>query len=258
MNSVYESGPTRICAAAARFYITLLCNILLMCHMGGNWLREERARKGWTQARAAAQLKVSQTYLSLLESGRRPVSKRLARKLQRQFDVPATALPVESTNVRADMQSLAERLAGLGYPGFTHFTPGRRTNPAQLLFTALRTHDLEPRLGEALPWIVWHYPDLDWTWLVVQAKLHDLQNRLGFVIGLARDVAKRKGQTETVASLTNVEEQLEPSRLAREDTLCRESMTQAERRWLRKHRPKHAEHWNLLTGLVLEHLAYAA
>ena len=226
--------------------------------MQGNWLREERARKGWTQARAAAHLRVSQTYLSLLESGRRPVSKRLARRLQRQFDVPATALPVEATNVRDDMQSFAEGLAAVGYPGFTNFTPGRRSNPAQLLFAALRMRDLEPRLSEALPWVVWHYPDLDWKWLVVQAKLHDLQNRLGFVVSLAREVAERKGHTETAASLANVEGELEPSRLAREDTLCRESMTQAERRWLRKQRPKRAQHWNLLTGLVPEHLSYAA
>jgi transcriptional regulator with XRE-family HTH domain len=226
--------------------------------MNGNWLREERERKGWTQARAAAHLRVSQTYLSLLESGRRPVSKHLARKLQRQFDVPATALPLDVTSARDDMQSLAEDLAALGYPGFTHFTPGRRSNPAQLLFAALRMHDLEPRLAEALPWVVWQYPDLDWKWLVVQAKLHDLQNRLGFVVSLAREVAERQGHAEMVESLANVERQLEPSRLAREDTLCRESMTQAERRWLRERRPKQAQHWNLLTGLVSEHLSYVA
>jgi hypothetical protein len=47
---------------------------------------------------------------------------------------------------------------------------------------------------------------------------------------------------------------LEPSRLAKEDTLCRESMTRAERAWLREHRPKSAEHWNLLTDLTVEQL----
>jgi hypothetical protein len=47
---------------------------------------------------------------------------------------------------------------------------------------------------------------------------------------------------------------LEPSRLVKEDTLCRESMTQAERVWLREHRPKSAEHWNLLTDLSVEQL----
>lgn len=226
--------------------------------MQGNWLREERERKGWTQAQAATRLGVSQTYLSLLESGRRPVSKRLARRLQRQFAVPPTALPFEAMNAEDDVQGLAEGLAALGYPGFSHFKRGRRANPAQLLFAALRMDNLEPRLSEALPWVVWQYPDLDWPWLVAQAKLHDLQNRLGFVVGLAREVAERKGPAATAETLASVERRLDQSRLAREDTLCRESMTQAERRWLRERRPGQAQHWNLLTGLVPEHLSYAA
>lgn len=226
--------------------------------MNGHWLREARERKGWTQERAAARLGVSQTYLSLLENDRRVVSKRLARKLQRDFVVPATELPVESTNEASDAQTLANALGALGYPGFTHLKRGRRVNPAQLLFSALRMADLEPRLSEALPWVVWQYPDLNWKWLVAQVKLHDLQNRLGFVVALARQVAERKEQTATAATLAAVEQQLEPSRLVREDTLCRASMTQAERRWLRQRRPAQAQHWNLLTGLVPEHLSYVA
>src|SRR5262249_33144686 len=165
--------------------------------MNGAWLREERERKGWTQEQAATRLGVSQTYLSLLESGRRPLSQRLARTLQRQFAVPATVLPVQTTDVREDAQSLAEGFTALGYPGFSHFKQGRRVNPAQLLFTALQTHDLEPRLSEALPWVVWRYPDLNWDWLVPEVKLHDLQNRLGFVVALARQVAERKAQATT-------------------------------------------------------------
>jgi hypothetical protein len=42
---------------------------------------------------------------------------------------------------------------------------------------------------------------------------------------------------------------LERSRLMREDTLCHESLTEAERRWLRKNRPAEAKHWRLLTDL---------
>jgi len=222
-----------------------------------NWLREGRERKGWTQAQAAARLGVSQTYLSLMESGLRPLSKRVAAKFQRHFAVPATALPVEPTDSRDDMQRLAEDLAALGYPGFAHVTWHRRVNPAQLLLTALRTNDLEPRLSEALPWVVWQHPDLDWKWLVMQAKLHDLQNRLGFVVHLAWLVATHHGPQATADALANVEGQLERSRLVREDTLCRESMTQTERRWLREKRSKLARHWNLLTGLVPEHLSYS-
>jgi hypothetical protein len=201
---------------------------------------------------------VSQTYLSLLENGQRPVSQRLAQKLERKFAVPATVLPVAMKSSLDNAQSLVEGLAALGYPGFAHFNRGRLVNPAQLLFDALRMHDLEPRLGEALPWVVWRYPDLDWGWLIREAKLHDLQNRLGFVVGLAKQVAQRHEQTADAEALAAVERRLESSRLAREDTLCRESMTQAERRWLREHRSTHAQHWNLLTGLVPDHLSYAA
>ncbi|MGC9199192.1 MAG: hypothetical protein ACP5E5_09670 [Acidobacteriaceae bacterium] len=46
--------------------------------------------------------------------------------------------------------------------------------------------------------------------------------------------------------------ELEPFRLAKEDTLCRGSVTQAERAWLRERRPEPAKHWNLLTDLSVE------
>ena len=110
-----------------------------------------------------------------------------------------------------DAQRLVEGLAALGYPGFMHFSPGRRVNPAQLLFDSLRMHDLEPRLGEALPWVVWRHSDLDWDWLVREAKLYDVQNRLGFVVGLGRQVAELKEQQATAEALAAVEQRLEPT-----------------------------------------------
>ena len=55
-----------------------------------------------------------------------------------------------------------------------------------------------------------------------------------------------------------VEVKLEHSRLAREDTLCRESMPPAERRWLAINRSPLARHWNLLTGLTVDQLSYAS
>jgi hypothetical protein len=44
--------------------------------------------------------------------------------------------------------------------------------------------------------------------------------------------------------------------LQREDAF-RSSMTEAERRWLREHRPPEAAHWNLLTNLTASALADA-
>src|SRR5204862_2965596 len=44
----------------------------------------------------------------------------------------------------------------LGYPGFTHLRPRRWAlkNPAEVLLAALAQDDLEPRLVEALPWLL--------------------------------------------------------------------------------------------------------
>jgi hypothetical protein len=97
---------------------------------------------------------------------------------------------------------------------------------------------------------------MDWTWLTSNAKLRDRQNRLGFVVELARRAAGQRGDSDLEQRLASRVAALEPSRLAREDTLCKQSMTRAERAWLRIHRPKTAEHWNLLTDLSLEHLPH--
>jgi hypothetical protein len=75
---------------------------------------------------------------------------------------------------------------------------------------------------------------------------------------LARQAARKSGNSQLEARLASCGAALEPSRLAREDTLCKESMTRAERTWLRSHRPKSAEHWNLLTDLTVEQLDHVA
>lgn len=45
-------------------------------------------------------------------------------------------------------------------------------------------------------------------------------------------------------------------RLVRENTLCHNSLTEAEKRWLRENRSAEAEYWNLLTDLSAKHLKY--
>jgi len=135
--------------------------------------------------------------------------------------------------------------------------PVRTKNPAEVLLAALSCDDLESRLTEALPWVALRYPDLDWSRLVPAAQTRNLQNRLGFVTTLARRLAEARGDSEAAALLAEPEARLDEARLAREDTLCHRSLSEAERRWLRENRPPEARHWNLLTDLSPEHLRYA-
>ena len=91
-----------------------------------------------------------------------------------------------------------------------------------------------------------------------EAKIRDLQNRLGFVVNLARRLAERGPDAPRATALRDLEARLDRSRLAREDTLCRASMPDAERAWLREHRPDDARHWNLLTDWTVDLLRYGA
>jgi transcriptional regulator with XRE-family HTH domain len=226
-------------------------------------LKHERQAAGLSQVQAAARLRVSQPYLAMLEAGSRRLTPDLARRAMRVYGLPATVLPSPESgaplrNTSADR--LARDLAALGYPGFAHLRPRHWTakNPSEVLLAALAHDDLDARLVEALPWLVQRYWPLDREWLVRQAKLHDLQNRLGFVITLARRLTERARDEPRTRALSELALALEPSRLAREGTLCRASLSQVERRWLREHRSADARHWNLLTDWTVEALRYVA
>ena len=230
--------------------------------MTAEQMRQGRKRKGWNQEQAALRLKVSQPYLSLLERGVRRVVPALARKATSIYGLTATTLPFETSldSIRpADENDLAAALASIGYPGLSYLKSRRKKkNPAEILLSALSAPDLDSRLVEALPWVVWKFPEMDWRWLMAAAKLHDLQNRLGFVTSVAWRLAEQSGDTDKAAQLRHRESELEMSRLAREDTLCHDSLTEAERRWLRKNRSAEARRWRLLTDLGSEHLTHAA
>jgi transcriptional regulator with XRE-family HTH domain len=230
--------------------------------MTGEQLRAGREKKGWNQVQAALRLGVSQPYLSLLERGERRVPERLARKAADVYKLSAAALPLEAASGElrtAGQGALARNLAALGYPGLAYLGARRRKrNPAEVLVSGLGTADLDSRLIEALPWVVWNFPDIDWRWVTRVAKLNDLQNRLGFVTNMARRIAEKHGEEEKARLMAERATELERSRLAREDTLCHDSLTEAEKSWLREHRSAEAEHWGLLTDLSPEHLNYAA
>lgn len=219
-------------------------------------LREARKQLGWTQEQAAGKLGVSQPYLSLLENGLRPVPPRVVNRLAKHMVVPATALPMRSPSY-FDPQALAASLGALGYPRFSYLAKsGRRENPAALMLTALQQNKLEPRLTEALPWVLLHFPNLNWEWLLEEAKRQNLQNRVGFLVSVARELAEKQGATDAAGTLAYWEQQLEEARLAKVDVLARQ-LTTAERRYFEAHRSAAAVHWNLLTGLTADTLQYA-
>jgi transcriptional regulator with XRE-family HTH domain len=223
-------------------------------------LSNGRKVAGLSQAQAAPRLKISQPYLSQLERGQREVPEALAKRALRVYRMSPTALPIKvpgeyfGQTQSGHPARLARSLAALGYPAFSHLRGGRKVNPAELVLDVLSHQDLDVRLVEAVPWVLLAYPNLNWYWLIREAKCLNLQNRLGFVVYMARMLAT---DPQTNSTLARVEQELDQARLAAEDTLCNASMPKAERHWVASARTDAARHWNLLTGLKPDHLPYA-
>jgi transcriptional regulator with XRE-family HTH domain len=227
--------------------------------MNGTKLKQGRLAANLTQVQAAARLGLSQPYLSQLESGRRAVTSGVAREAAHLFALPPTSLaPPPGPPRPGSADTLPSRLAALGYPGYGHLRKGRLANPAVVVLDALSARSLDGRVAEALPWVLEKYPELDWEWLLAPAKVRNLQNRLGFLVTVARKLAERRRNSRAAEKLESVEKELENARLAAETTLGRDTMPEAEREWLRKHRSPEARHWNVLAGLRLQDLPYAS
>ena len=222
-------------------------------------LKVARAKAGLTQETAARRLGVSQPYLSLLEHGKRAVTSRVAKAAARVYSLPATLLPVpgEPRQTRASADKLVRELSALGYPGYAHVRSRSLANPASVVLEAVSQDDVDARVTLALPWVLAQFPELDWEWLVNNAKLRNAQNRLGFVVSLAREVAERRQDRAAAERLANAERELELARLVAETTLGRESISQSERNWLRANRSPQAERWNVLTTLTADQLREA-
>jgi transcriptional regulator with XRE-family HTH domain len=219
--------------------------------MTGEALKAAREEAKLTQAEAAEKLGLTQAYFSMMERGLRPVTKKLAVKAVRVFRLSPTALPLKVDPQGAlDEKGFKAELGALGYPGFAKFRVGKpKYNPARLLLLAIGQDTLDIGVVEALPWLVVKYVDLDWQWVLRNAKAFDGQNRLGFVVDVAEDLAKKLGDVERRSELREMKRMIEWSRLVREDTLCGESMGEAERKRLRRKRTAKARHWNLLTDV---------
>ena len=215
-----------------------------------NQLKKLRKQRGFTQQQAAKQLGVSQAYVSMLERGqRRPAS--LAHKLMKIYELPPTVLPFRKARTQPKPDDLAYELASLGYPGFAHLRgKARPVNPAQFLLRALEQSDLEARVAEGLPWVIARYPDLPVDDLLREARARNLQNRLGFVVTLAR-LATGKNHLQAL------ERELADSKLAKQDTFCRQ-LSDPERHWLGQNRSEEARQWNLLSDFRPATVRYAA
>jgi transcriptional regulator with XRE-family HTH domain len=224
--------------------------------VSGLQVRQTRERLRLTQQQAARRWKLSQAYLSLMEGGRRRVPERLARRLARTEPNLVTALPLH-LSIRA-AEDLPKLLGSLGYAGFEYLAAPRTVaNPAAVVLAALKAPRVPARVTEAVPWVLVQFPDLDWDWLVAEAKLANVQNRLGYLVSVAKQVAEARNEPTALKSLEAARVRLEEARLAKEDTLGRD-VTDVERRYLRQHRPETAAHWNLLTTLGVEDLRYGA
>jgi len=157
------------------------------------------------------------------------------------------------------VRNLEKKLAALRYPAFEYLRPrGPKVNPHALLLAALARNDVDARLVEAFPWLLLEFPPVNLKWLVDEARLHNLQNRLGFVVTVARKLAESTPGVgaDSVAVLKKLETELERSRLAEQDTLC-EQLPEPQKLWLAHNRSPEAAHWNLLTGWSPESVRYA-
>ncbi|MGE5112914.1 MAG: helix-turn-helix domain-containing protein [Acidobacteriaceae bacterium] len=223
--------------------------------MHENNFRMARKEHAWNQEELARKLGVSQTLVSLWERGKRRLpEKRVAQLRRLGVKLDPALLPLREFPPRLDF---AQELANLGYPAFAHFANGEpELNPAQFLILALAQDYLERRTAEGLPWVVLRYSKMDWEWVKREAKLRDLQNRLGFTLSVAKKLAFEQDQLKPARTLKRQEQQLRNSLLAKEDTYCNERMTASERQWLKTNRSEEAAAWNVLSDLAPGYVSY--
>lgn len=222
-------------------------------------LKRARQARGWTQEQAANHLGVTQSYLNLLENGRRRLTPRVVGRAVSVYGLSPELLPVREDFVPrpATDDELAGWLGRLEYPGFVYLkTRTARKNPYEVLLLALGQSSLDGRVAEALPWVAMKYARPD-SWLVETARKYNLQNKLGFVVKLATHVAEKRKDEASSNELRQLEVMLEESRLAGEGYFYRAPRTEREREWLLKSRTSDAAHWNLLTDMRPEQFSYA-
>jgi transcriptional regulator with XRE-family HTH domain len=223
--------------------------------MVGTAMARARKKRGLPQAEAARRLGVSQPLLSQMEHGTRTLTEDVARRASELFCDP-TLLPLATDRHQND-SDLADELGAMEYPGFAYVKKVPTRNPAEVLLDALDRPDLNTRVSEGLPWLPLRYPHMDWDWLTREVKLRNRQNRLGFVVGLARQVAERLPEhRESARNLEPVLEGLEEAKLVKPGTYCHDSWSDRYRHEMATRRSPLAQNWNLFTGVRVEDLEH--
>jgi transcriptional regulator with XRE-family HTH domain len=113
-------------------------------------LKQARQHRGWTQEAAASHLGVTQSYLNLLENGKRRLTSKVVRRTVSVYGLSPEVLPLDEdfVPVRTNDDQLVEWLARLEYPGFAYLkTHTPRKNPYEVLLTALGQKSLDGRVG---------------------------------------------------------------------------------------------------------------
>jgi transcriptional regulator with XRE-family HTH domain len=239
--------------------------------MSGSEFKTWRKKAGKTQADAARAAGVRQPFVCAVEKGLRPVTPKLKNWLYSVYPeaLTTTSPPLAAPPMHAHWHSandskapayselLKEHLGNLGYPGFAYLArvPSKKVDPLAVLLDALNTEDLDQRVTEALPWVLAHQRDLDWKKLTDEVRLRNLQNRLGFLLEVTVEATKRLHFRDATVQLEPWLNWLREARLYKEDTLCKKSLTQVERRRLHRSRPKAARFWRLLTDLNAKEVA---
>lgn len=224
--------------------------------MRGAEFRAWRKTAGKTQVDAANAVGVKQPFVCAVEKGLRPVTPALKTWL---YSVCPEALRQElpsASRTPPSSERMKELLGGLGYPGFRYLASGPgKVDPLEFVLDALRTEDLDQRVTDGLPWVLVHRADLDYRRLTDEARLLNVQNRLGFLLEVTVEAARKLHGDETAARLEPWLVYLRDARLFKEDTLCKSSLTQVERKRLRRSRPKAARFWRLFTDVNVRDVA---
>ena len=97
---------------------------------------------------------------------------------------------------------------------------------------------------------------MDWSKVIKTVKIADSQNRLGFLLSLVYDKAKKANDQDKRNLIKELLLSLEKSKLYKQDSFQRQKLTESEKTWLKKNRSKNARFWRVLSNLTAEHLTF--